>query len=105
MRHSMIQGLAAASIALAALPSFAQNEAAGKTKSAPCVACHGTNGNSTTPLFPVLAGQTARYLYLQLRDFKEGRRDAGVMQPFVQNMTREDMLDLAAFYAAQRPLD
>jgi cytochrome c553 len=95
----------AAGAALLAGAAWAQNEAAGKTKAAVCVACHGPNGNSPTPLFPILAGQTARYLYLQLRDFKEGRRDAAAMQPIVQNLSREDMLDLAAFFAVQRPSD
>jgi len=97
--------MATAATALLASGAFAQNEAAGKTKAAACVACHGPNGNSPTAQFPILAGQTARYLYLQLRDFKEGRREAAVMQPFVQNLSREDMLDLAAFFASQKPLD
>ena len=45
-------------------------------KSAVCGACHGADGNSTRPLqFPILAGQTARYIYLAAAsDFKEGRR-------------------------------
>jgi cytochrome c553 len=88
-----------------AASAWAQDVEAGRTKAAPCLACHGPNGNSATPQFPVLAGQTARYIYLELRDFKEGRREAAAMQPFVQNLTREDMLDLGAFFAAQRPLD
>jgi len=54
------------------------------------------------PQFPILAGQTARYLYLQLKDFKEGRRKEPTMQPFVANLSREDMFDLAAYFAAQR---
>src|SRR2546425_10317381 len=83
----------------------AQNVEAGRGKAAVCAACHGPTGNSTNPQFPVLAGQTARYIYLQLRDFKEGRREAATMQPMVQTLSREDMLDLAAFFAAQRPLD
>jgi len=49
--------------------------AAGKRKAQACSACHGADGNSTIAQFPVLAGQTARYLYLQLKDFKEGRRN------------------------------
>ena len=82
--------------------AFAQDAEAGRTKAAACAACHGADGNAPTPQLPTLAGQTARYLYLQLRDFKEGRRDPGAMQPFVQNLTRPDMLDLAAFFAAQK---
>ena len=103
-RTRRLMTMATAATALLASGAFAQNEAAGMTKAAVCVACHGPNGNSPSPQFPILAGQTARYLYLQLRDFKEGRRDA-VMHPFVQNLSREDMLDLAAYFAGQRPLD
>jgi len=90
---------------LAAAPARAQDVEAGRTKSAPCLACHGPNGNSGNAQFPVLAGQTARYLYLQLRDFKEGRRSNPAMLPFVKDLTQQDMLDLAAFYAAQRAAD
>jgi len=93
----------AAAIALAASPAAqAQNVEAGRKKAEACVACHGPDGNSTLPLFPILAGQTARYLYLQLKDFKEGRRKEPSMNPFVAKLSREDMFDLSAFFAAQR---
>lgn len=87
------------------LPGFsgAQDASAGEKKAAACAACHGPDGNSAAPQFPILAGQTARYLYLQLRDYKEGRRVEPLMAPIVQPLTREDMLDLAAFFAARRP--
>jgi len=91
-------------VALAVLSAaaHAQNAEAGRKKAEACVACHGPNGNSTQPQFPILAGQTARYLYLQLKDFKEGRRKEPRMDPFVQNLSREDMFDLAAFFAAEK---
>jgi cytochrome c553 len=92
-----------ATLVAAALPALAQDVEAGRKKAETCAACHGPNGNSSVPQFPVLAGQTARYLYLQLRDFKEGRRSEPTMEPFVKGLTREDMFDLAAFFAAQRP--
>jgi cytochrome c553 len=81
----------------------AQDVDAGRKKAEVCVACHGPNGNSVTPTFPILAGQTARYLYLQLKDFREGRRSEPQMEPFVKELSRQDMLDLAAFFAAQKP--
>ena len=77
--------------------------AAGKSKAAPCAACHGADGNSASGQFPVLAGQTARYLYLELKDFKEGRRSDPAMAQFVAKLSREDMLDLADYFAAQKP--
>ena len=92
--------LVAAAAFAAAAP--AQDVAAGRKKAEACVACHGPNGNAPQPQFPILAGQTARYLYLQLRDFKEGRRKEAQMDPFVKNLSREDMFDLAAFFAAQK---
>ncbi|CAM2188700.1 cytochrome subunit of sulfide dehydrogenase [Paraburkholderia sacchari] len=61
-------------------------------------------GNSTNPDYPVLAGQTARYIYLQLRDFKEGRRSDPRMSPIASGLSREDMMDLADYFAAQRPV-
>ena len=92
-------------VAFAALvaTAFAQDVEAGRAKAAVCAACHGTDGNSPSPEFPILAGQTARYLYLQLKDIKEGRRTIAAMQPFVEKLERADMFDLAAYFAAQKP--
>ena len=102
----MQHGVAAAwlaGLAWAGVPALAQDAEAGRAKAAACAACHGADGNSASPQFPILAGQTARYLYVQLRDFKEGRRADATMSPFAQALSREDMFDLAAFFAAQRP--
>jgi len=83
---------------------FAQDIEAGRKKAEVCVACHGQNGNSKVTQFPILAGQTSRYLYLQLKDFKEGRRIEPATEPFIKNLSREDMFDLSAFFAAQKPV-
>ena len=92
--------LVAAAFAVAA---HAQDVEAGRKKAEACVACHGPNGNPTQPQFPILAGQTARYLYLQLRDFKDGRRDHPQKEPLHQKFSRADMFDLGAYFAAQKP--
>lgn len=76
----------------------------GQTKSAPCVTCHSTDGNSVVGQWPKLAGQHAGYMVKQLIEFKKGQQGLRwnpQMDPFVANMTEQDMEDLAAYYAEQ----
>lgn len=101
--HAGLRAVAWVAAALLAPPAFAQDADAGRAKAGSCQACHGADGNSAIATIPILAGQTARYLYLELRDFKEGRRQNPVMQPFVQSLSKDDMLDLAAYFSAQQP--
>ncbi|MEJ0086316.1 MAG: c-type cytochrome [Pseudomonadota bacterium] len=76
---------------------------AGSTKAAVCTACHGVNGNSTNPEWPVLAGQNAAYIREQLAAFRTKKRNNPIMQPIVDSLTDQDVADLAAFYSAQTP--
>ena len=91
---------------LAALPAHAQMDAAqmaaARQKAEACFACHGPNGNSAIPAYPILAGQSWRYIYIQLKDFKEGRRTDPVMSPMVADLSRDDMIALGNFFAAQK---
>lgn len=77
---------------------------AGQKKSAVCVACHEADGNSSNPIWPKIAGQHANYLFAQLTEMRKGDaalRQGPLMYPIIQNMTDQDFMDLAAFYAAQ----
>ncbi len=76
---------------------------AGAGKSAVCVACHGMNGNSTNPEWPNLAGQQAQYIARQLQLFRSGKRADPLMSPMATDLSDEDIVDLAAYYAAQTP--
>jgi cytochrome c553 len=76
---------------------------AGRTKSVTCAACHGVDGNSVTPDWPMLAGQHASYMVRQLRAFKSGERTDVTMKPFADLLSDQDMLDVAAYFAAQTP--
>lgn len=100
MKRSLFALLFATTAALTVTAS-AQDAAAGKAKSERCAACHGADGNSPAGTFPSLAGQTARYLYLQLRDFRDGLRKDPVMSTQLEGLTRQDFFDLAAYFAAQ----
>jgi len=88
---------------LAAALASAGAAAQAPTSAEVCAGCHGKDGNATLPGIPVLAGQTSRYLYLQLRDFQEGRRSNEQMSPMVKAMTRDDMRALADWYSKQKP--
>jgi cytochrome c553 len=92
-------------VALALSGGFceAADQEAGRSKSAPCAACHGADGNAAIPGTPSLAGQPAFFTHWQLIKYRDGRRQDEQMSPFAQNLTDEDMGNLAAFYAAQAP--
>ena len=80
---------------------YAGDVAAGKDKALVCAACHGADGNSLVPMYPSLAGQSANYIAKQLADFKSGNRKDPVMAGMVAALSKEDMNDLAAFFAVQ----
>jgi cytochrome c553 len=84
-------------------PVFSQDDAAARKLAEPCFACHGPDGNSTNPEWPVLAGQSWRYIYIQLKDFQEGRRSNALMSPMAAALSRDDMIALGNFFAAQKP--
>jgi cytochrome c553 len=97
--------IVAAVLALVApVVSSAQDDAAIRKKAETCIACHGENGNSQNPAYPILAGQSWRYIYLQLRDFKEGRRSDPAMSPLAAELSRDEMIALGNFFAGQKPL-
>ncbi|MDA8985648.1 cytochrome c, partial [Luminiphilus sp.] len=85
----------------AAVNASSGDTEAGQSKAATCVACHGVDGNSAVPTFPKLAGLGHKYLLKQMQDIRDGRRPVALMAGQVDNMTDEDLSDIAAFYDAQ----
>jgi cytochrome c553 len=73
----------------------------GQAKAAPCVACHGVNGNSVNPEWPNLAGQHESYIKRQLAAFKSDARQNPLMTPMAKPLSDEDMADLGAFFSSQ----
>ena len=93
------------SIAVAACALTAQaaelpkgDPAAGETKVAVCGACHGADGNSLVPQFPKLAGLGEKYLLQQMQYIRDGVRPVAQMAGQVDNMSDQDLADIAAFY-------
>jgi cytochrome c553 len=72
-----------------------------------CVACHGADGNSPSPVNPKLAGQIPEYLEKQLGNFKPGangkaERANPVMGGFAATLSADDVRNVAAYFGGQK---
>jgi cytochrome c553 len=101
-------------VALAAFLSTAAVAAdpdAGKALYAPCVACHGPNGEGNPALHsPGIAGQSESYLMRQLWDFKKGKRGTAEgdtygaqMRPMAMTLPDGEAIANVAAYIASLP--
>lgn len=71
---------------------------------AACAACHISDGSgNAAPGFPRLAGINSEYLAKQLHDFQRGTRNDPVMQPIAKALAQAEVMDVTAYFAAQRP--
>jgi cytochrome c553 len=73
-------------------------------KAAVCQACHLTGTVQSTSVIPNIWGQSEGYIYIQLRDFKSGARNApedAAMRGFVATMSDADMLEIAKYASTQ----
>ena len=79
------------------------NAESGKAKASQvCAACHGADGaKPTAPENPVLAGQHEDYLARAMSDYQSGKRKNAVMKSMVEKLSRQDIADLAAWFASQ----
>ncbi len=108
MGLTMNKWLLAASISMILVTTGLQaagDAEAGKAKSAVCMACHGADGNSVTPIWPKLAGQHEEYIKKQLNDFRADRRADGMMTPQAKMLqSDQDVADLAAYFSSQKQI-
>jgi len=76
----------------------------GKAKAAQvCAACHGADGaKPTAPDQPILAGQYPDYLVKALADYKSGKRANPIMKAFADQLSKQDIEDVSAWFASQK---
>jgi cytochrome c553 len=66
-----------------------------------CASCHGPEGRATNSgYFPRIAGKPAGYLYNQLINFREGRRQNATMAYLLDNMSDEYLREIANHFAS-----
>lgn len=83
----------------AAPPDLAAGEA---LFSQACAACHGADGNSSSPANPKLAQQHPEYLIKQLQDYKSGKRANAIMSGLASTLSDDDMRNIS-FWLASKP--
>ena len=66
-----------------------------------CFACHGQDGYSPSPINPKIGGQHERYLFLSLKEYRDGGRSHSLMRGSVLSRTDQELEDIAAYYASQ----
>ena len=91
----------AAAILLICLGSSVQAQTI-EEKAQACGACHGEKGIPEDKAFPIIWGQHAGYLYLQLRDFQKGVRRNEQMQPIAEALSKDDMMALAEYFGKKQ---
>ncbi|HTP93524.1 MAG TPA: cytochrome C, partial [Xanthobacteraceae bacterium] len=89
--------------------SIAKGEAlvtkGGDGKTLPCAICHGQTLKGLGDV-PPIAGRQANYIVRQLFMIQDGSRSgpsAALMKQVVENLTIDDMLDIAAYTASREP--
>ena len=72
----------------------------GRDIAANCANCHGTDGRSRAAV-PSLAGRDAAVIVQRMKEFRDGRRAATVMQQLAKGYTDVQIEAAAAYFAAQ----
>jgi len=73
-----------------------------KIVSGVCFVCHGAEGESSSEVFPRLAGQHWQYIAKQLENFKSGKRKSTAMADMVAKLTPDEMVALGQFFEKQK---
>jgi cytochrome c553 len=97
-RKAIAVGLAL-SLSASSAPA-ASNITAGRQKALQCQTCHGLDGLSKIPDAPNIAGNPEGYLVKSLNAFRKGERKNEMMSIVAQQLSDQDVADLAAYYAA-----
>lgn len=84
-------------------PAWAQADEARAKKiiSGTCFVCHGAEGESSSEVFPRLAGQHSEYIAKQLDNFKTGKRKSTAMADMAAKLTPDEMVALGKYFEKQ----
>jgi cytochrome subunit of sulfide dehydrogenase len=93
--------LAALAMLSLAAAAHAQDAMQVRSWAAACANCHGTNGNAQ-PGMEALAGVSRDDIVKKMLDFKAGRKPATIMHQLAKGYSDEQIVAIAAYFAAQK---
>jgi len=73
-----------------------------RSMAATCSSCHGTNGVSAGGAIAGLAGLNRDYFIIQMKSFKEGKREATLMHQIAKGYSDAEAAAMADYFAAQK---
>lgn len=80
------------------------NAKLGEIKAPSCVFCHNPNGAPSQASYPNLNGQDPVYLFNAMNAYLNDERSgamAALMKAQLQNLSEQDLRDVAAFYSSK----
>ena len=101
MRFDKVLFASALVLALGSAWAQADQARAKKIVSGSCFLCHGENGESSSEIFPKLAGQHAEYIAKQLENFKTGKRKSTAMADMSSRLSADEMLALGQYFESK----
>ena len=102
--HRIARAVAFLTVACLSVGAWAQADEARARKivGGVCFVCHGAEGESSSEVFPRLAGQHWEYIAKQLENFKSGKRKSTAMADMVAKLTPDEMVALGQFFEKQK---
>ncbi|KAB7623216.1 c-type cytochrome [Alkalilimnicola sp. S0819] len=86
--------------------AYAQGDAeAGERKATACMGCHGVDGyRNAYPAYrvPRIGGQHGDYLVAALKQYQAGERAHSTMHAQAEELSDQDIQDIAAYFARQK---
>lgn len=68
-----------------------------------CERCHGIDGNSSDPRYPMLAGQDETYLRNMMKAYATGALENSTMYAMAASLSEMDIKRIAAYFSSQQP--
>jgi cytochrome c553 len=103
MKIALLSAALAAGASMVPAVHAAGNAEDGGAKAQTCLGCHGAPGmRNAYPGYkvPKLGGQHEQYLVAALQAYKNGQRAHPTMQVQAEDLSDQDMADIAAFFTS-----